>query len=91
MGKMTTTMLEMTKLIHGKGKVVVSNSRFCIWEGVIECHKHGVWFQSYMKKWGNWRCGVLGKVINGYFKKALLRHCKTLVAEHDNIEFCVHC
>jgi hypothetical protein len=30
LGKMTMTMLEMTKPIHGKGKVVVGDSGFCV-------------------------------------------------------------
>ncbi len=39
MGKTMAMMLEMMKPIHGKGKVVVGDSGFCVWEGVIECHK----------------------------------------------------
>jgi hypothetical protein len=91
--KMMAVMLEMTKPIHGKRKVVVGNFGFCVWEGVIECHKHGIcWFQVYIeKKWGNWPPGVPGDVINTYFDEAPLGHCETFVAEHDNIEFCVHC
>jgi hypothetical protein len=50
LGKTTTTMLELTKLIHGKGKVVVGGSGFCVREGVVECLKVGVWFQAYVKK-----------------------------------------
>ncbi len=53
LGKTATTMLEMTKPIHGKGKVVVGDSGFCVREGVIERHKCGVWFQAYVKKRGN--------------------------------------
>ncbi len=34
LGKTSTTMLEMTKPIHGKGKVVVGDSGFCVREGV---------------------------------------------------------
>ena len=89
--KMTMTMLEMTKPIHSSGKVVVGNSGLCVWEGVIECHKHGIWFQAYIKIRRNLPWGVQGEVINGYFDKATFGHCKTLVAEHDNIEFRVHC
>jgi hypothetical protein len=91
LGKTTTTMLELTKLIHGKGKVVVGDSGFCVWEGVIECHKRGVWFQAYVKKCGNWPRGVPGAVIDGYFDDMPLGHCLTHVAEHDNVEFWIHC
>ena len=44
LGKTSTRMLEMTKPIHEKGKVVVGDSGFCMREGVVECHKRGVWF-----------------------------------------------
>jgi hypothetical protein len=91
LGKTMTMMLEMMKLIHGSGKVVVGDSSFCVWEGVIECHKCGVWFQAYVKEREDWPRGVPGEVINGYFNEAPLRHCKTLVADHNNVEFRVHC
>ncbi len=90
-GKTTTTMLEMTKPINGKGKVMVGVSGFCVREGVIECHKRGVWFQAYVKKRGNWPRGVLGDAIDSYFDDHPLGHCETLVAEYDNVEFCIHC
>ena len=91
LGKTTTTMLEMTKPIHGKGKVVVGDSGFCVREGVIECHKRGVWFQAYVKKRGNWPRGVPGEAIDRYFDDLPLGHCESLVAEYDNIEFRIHC
>ncbi len=46
LGKTTITMLELTQPIHRKGKVVVGDSGFCVREGVIECHKRGIWFQA---------------------------------------------
>ncbi len=45
-GKMLATKLEMTKPIHGEGKVVLGDSGFCVQEGVIKCHKPGIWFQA---------------------------------------------
>jgi hypothetical protein len=63
-GKTMTTTLEMMKPIHGKGKVVVGDSGFCVREGVVECHKRGVRFQAYVKKWGNWLQGVPGAAID---------------------------
>ncbi|KAL3809499.1 hypothetical protein ACHAXA_009735 [Cyclostephanos tholiformis] len=89
-GKTTTTMLEMTKPIHGKGKVV-GDSGFCVREGVVECHKRGVWFQAYVKKRGNWPRGVPGAAIDMYFDDMELGHCESLVAEHDNVPFLIHC
>ncbi len=91
LGKTSTTMLEMTKPIHGKGKVVVGDSGFCVREGVVECHKRGVWFQAYVKKRGNWPRGVPGAVIDDRFDDYELGFCETLSAEHDNIPFFVHC
>ncbi|KAL3817622.1 hypothetical protein ACHAXA_006511 [Cyclostephanos tholiformis] len=74
-------MLEMTKPIHRKGRVVVGDSGFCVWEGVVECHKRGGWFQAYVKKRGNWPRGVPGAAIDLYFNDA----------EHDNAPFFIHC
>jgi hypothetical protein len=68
--KTTTTMLKMTKLIYGKGKVVVGDSGFCVREEVVECHKRGLWF---------------------HVDDMELGHCETLVAEHDNVPFFIHC
>lgn len=48
LGKTLTTMLELTQPIHGKGKVVVGDSGFCVREGVNECHKRGE-CQAYVK------------------------------------------
>ena len=59
-GKTTMTMLEMTKPIHGKGKVVVGDSGFCVREGVVECHKWGVWFQVTLKSGGTGRVECRG-------------------------------
>ncbi len=50
LSKMTKTMLEMTKPLHGTGKVVVADSSFCVRDGVIACHKKGVNFQACIKK-----------------------------------------
>ncbi|KAL3811352.1 hypothetical protein ACHAXA_000768 [Cyclostephanos tholiformis] len=66
-GKTMTTMLEMTKPIHGKGKVVVGDSGFCVQQGVVECHKRG-------KKQGNWPRGVPGAAIDMYFDDMELGH-----------------
>jgi hypothetical protein len=89
--KTATTMLEMTKPIHGKGKVVVGDSGSCVREGVIECHKLGVWFQAYVKKRGNWPRRVPGVAINMRFDDYELGRCKTLIAKHNNIPFMAHC
>jgi hypothetical protein len=91
LGKTTTTMLEMTKPIHGKGKIVVGDSGFCVREGVVECHKRGVWFQAYVKKQGSWPRRVPEAAIDLYFDDMELGHCLTLIAEHNNIPFFLHC
>jgi hypothetical protein len=87
LGKTTTTMLELTQPIHGKGKVIVGDSGFCVREGVIECYKHGIWFQANVKKHGNWPQGEPGEVINSYFDDLPLGHCKTHVSEHNTLSF----
>ncbi len=57
----------------------------------LSCHKRGVWIQAYVKKRGNWPRGVPGAVIDLYFDDMELGHCETLVAEHDNVPFFIHC
>ena len=45
----------------------------------------------YDKKRGNWPRGVPGDAIDSYFEDLPLGHCETLVTEHDNVEFRLHC
>jgi hypothetical protein len=39
----------------------------------------------------HWPRGVLGAAIDMYFDDMDLGHCESLVAEHDNIPFLIHC
>ena len=50
LSKTAKMMMEMTKPLHGTGKAVIGNSRFCVCNGVITLHKKGVFFQAYAKK-----------------------------------------
>ena len=89
--KTTKTMMEMTKPLHGTGKVVVGDSGFCVREGVIALHKKGVHFQAYVKKRSHWPKGVPGDHIDGHLKEAPLGYCETLVQQFDDVRFLVHC
>jgi hypothetical protein len=91
LSKTRKTMLEMTKPLHGTGKVVVTDSHFCIRDGVTACHKKGVNFQAYVKKRQHRQKGVPGDHIDEYLREAPLGHCKTLVQEFDGVPFLVHC
>jgi hypothetical protein len=91
LSKMTKTMLEMMKPLHGTGKFVVVGSGFCVCDGVIACHKKGVNFQVYIKKHQHWPKGVPGDHINEYLRGALLSNFKTLVQEFDGVLFLIHC
>jgi hypothetical protein len=90
LSKMKKTMLEMTKPLHGTGKVVVADSGFCVHDGVIACHKKGVNFQAYVKKRQHWLKGVPGNHIDKYLRGALLGHCKMLVQEFDGVHLLIH-
>ena len=48
------TMMVMTKSIHGQEKIVIGDSGFCMRDGVLACHRAGVFFQAYIKKWKAW-------------------------------------
>lgn len=67
---MTKKMLEMCKPLFGTNKVVIGNSGFCMWEGVVELHQHGVFLQVCVKKRAQWPWGVPANHINGHFAKA---------------------
>ncbi len=43
--KTAVLMLQMTKPIHRKGKVVTMDSGFCMMEGILALHRHGVFGQ----------------------------------------------
>jgi hypothetical protein len=91
MSKMAKTIVEMMKLIHGQGKVVIGDSGFCIQDGVVTCHQRGVFFQAYVKKQSHWPKGVPEVHINSHFGKAPLGYCETLVQIHNGIRLLVHC
>ena len=84
-------MVEMTKPLHGTGKVVVGDASFSVRDRIIVCHKKGVSFQAYAKKHGHWPKGVLGNHIDQHFQDAPLGHCETLVQMFDDTRFLVHC
>jgi hypothetical protein len=85
------TMMTMTKPIHGQGKVVVGDSGFCVRDGVIACHRAGVFFQAYVKKRKAGPQGVPGNKINQFFANRQLRECDMLTQMVDGIRFLVHC
>lgn len=89
--KTARTMMEMTKPLHGTGKVVVGDASFSVRDGIIACHKKGVNFQAYAKKRGHWPKGVPGDHIDEHFREAPLGHCESLVQMFDDTRFLVHC
>jgi len=74
--KTAKTMMEMTKPLHGTGKVVVGDAGFSVRDGIIACHKKGVNFQAYAKKRGHWPKGVPGDHIDKHFRETPLGHCE---------------
>ena len=85
------TMMAMTKPIHGRGCVVIGDSGFCVKDGVLACHRAGVYFQAYVKKRRAWPKGVPGDHIDAHFDGPDLGYCETLVQEIDGVRFLVHC
>jgi len=79
--KTVKTMVEMTKPLHGTGKVVVGDAGFSVRNGIIACHKKGLNFEAYAKK----------RHIDQHFQDAPLGHCETLVQMFDDTRFLVHC
>jgi hypothetical protein len=91
LSKTAKTMVEMTKPLHGTGKVVMGDSGFAVRDGVIECAERGVEPMVYAKKRGHWPRGVPGDHIDVHFADAELGHCETLVQTFQNCRFLVHC
>jgi hypothetical protein len=80
---MAKTMLEMTKLLHCTGKVVVGDSGFCVRNGVIALYQKEVFFQAHVKKCGLLPRGVPGNHIDGHLAKAPLGYCKMLIQQFE--------
>ena len=91
MGATAKTMMTMTKPIHGQGKIVIGDSGFCVRDGVLACHRAGVFFQAYVKKRKAWPRGVPGDEIDEFFANRQLGECDTLTQYVDGIRFLVHC
>jgi hypothetical protein len=52
--KTAKLMLEMTKPIHGTGKVVSMDSGFCVTAGILAMHDVGIYGQALIKKRGRY-------------------------------------
>jgi hypothetical protein len=89
--KTVDLLLEMTEPIHGTGKVVTSDSGFCIALGVIALHKKGVWGQFLIKKRKYWPRFVPGDYIDEYMRLKPLGYTETFVQVIEGISFLVHC
>ena len=89
--KTSTLMCEMTKPIHGTGKVVSMDSGFCVTVGILHLHDLGVFGQSLIKKRKYWPKGVPGDQIDTYFNGKPLGFVKTLRQDMGGIPFNVHC
>ncbi len=68
--KTAKLMLEMTKPIHGTGKVVSMDSGFCVSAGILSMHFVGVYGKALVKKRGRyWTKDVPGDYIDECFKQ----------------------
>ena len=85
-------MLEMTRPIHGSGRVVTMDSGFCVTAGILALHDHGVFGQALAKKRGRyWAKGVPGDAINEHFKDKEIGSTETFTQQMDGKELHVHC
>ena len=89
--KTSTLMCEMTKPIHGTGKVVSMDSGFCVASGILHLHDLGVYGQALIKKRKFWPKHCPGEQIERYFDGKELGFTKTLRQEIDGIAFNIHC
>ena len=90
--KTVKLMLEMTKPIHGTGKIVSMDSGFCVSAGILAMHDKGVYGQALIKKRGRyWPKGVPGDDIDLYFATKELGDADCYVQELDGKKFLIHC
>ena len=61
-GKTVGTLLQLTKPIHGSGKLVVLDSGFCVLQGLVELKKLGVFAHALIKKRRYWPKHVKGMI-----------------------------
>ena len=87
----STLMCEMTKPLHGTGKVVSMDSGFCVAVGIMHLHDLGVFGQALIKKRKYWPKHVPGDMIDRYFKEKPLGSVMTLRQQIEGITFNVHC
>ena len=87
----STLMCEMTKPIHGTGKVVSMDSGFCVSAGILHLHDLGVYGQALIKKRKYWPKGVPGDDIDVHFAEKRLGYCESLKQDMEGIPFYVHC
>ena len=59
-------MCDMTVPLYGAGKIVSTESGFCVTLGIIHLHEHGVYGQSLIKKRKYWPKGCPGAQIDSY-------------------------
>ncbi len=79
--KMVDLLLDMMEPIHCTGKVVTSNSGFCVTFGVMALHDHGVFGQFLIKKSRYLPQMVLGDQIMAYMKGKELGEVKSFVQD----------
>ena len=72
-------LLEMTEPIYRTGKVVTVDSGFCVMQGVLALHAHGVYGQFLIKKQRYWPKGVPGDYIDEYMAGKPLGSTETFV------------
>ena len=82
----------MTKPIHNMGKVVTTDSGFCVAAGILALHGHGVYDQALIKKHGRyWPKHILEDAINDFFVAKVMGGSMTIKQIIDDKEFLVHC
>ncbi len=89
--KTVDLLLGMKEPLHGSGKVVTSDSGFCVMKGVMALHKKGVFFQSLIKKCWYWLVQVPGDQINAFMMTKRLGETHTFLQDLKGVCFYVKC
>jgi hypothetical protein len=91
LGKTVGLMMRMCQSIFHSGKVVVLDSGFCVWKGIIELKKVGVFAHALIKKRRYWPKDVNGDAISAHFADKDIGDVDAWPGELDGVQFHLFC
>ena len=89
-GKICGTLLQLTRPVHGSGKVFVLDSGFCVFQAIVELKKRGVFTHALIKKRRYWPKHVPGEQIIQHFTDKAIGSEDAIKGELDGVPFYIY-